>query len=78
MLSYDATYVALSANHLIAVVLGGKSLERRLNDTTTQTKDQVKGGLLLLMSASNSFKYFNLFDSTNSRLAEYSHTFWIL
>jgi len=27
--------VALSADHLVAVVLGGKGLERWLNDTTT-------------------------------------------
>jgi hypothetical protein len=40
------TYVALAADHLLAVVLGGESLERRLNDTTTQTEDKVKSRLL--------------------------------
>jgi len=40
------TYVALSADGLVAVVLGGKGLERRLNDTTTETEDQVEGRLL--------------------------------
>lgn len=40
------TYVALAADGLLAVVLGGKGLQGRLNDTTTQTEDQVKGGLL--------------------------------
>ena len=39
-------YVALPADHLVAVVLGGEGLERRLNDTTTETEDQVEGGLL--------------------------------
>ena len=29
--------VALAADLLVAVVLGGKHLERRLNDTTTKT-----------------------------------------
>jgi hypothetical protein len=41
------TGVALAANHLVAVVLGGKGLERWLNDTTTETEDQMEGGLLL-------------------------------
>ena len=42
-----ATYVALAADHLLAVVLGGESLERGLNDTTTETEDKVKSRLLL-------------------------------
>jgi hypothetical protein len=41
------TGVALAADHLVAVELGGQSLERGLDDTTTQTEDQVQGGLLL-------------------------------
>lgn len=40
------TYVALAADALLAVVLGGKSLERGFDDTTTETEDKVKGGLL--------------------------------
>lgn len=43
---WDSTYVALAADGLLAVVLGGKGLQGRLNDTTTQTEDKVKGGLL--------------------------------
>jgi hypothetical protein len=39
--------IALAADHLIAVVLGGKGLERRLDDTATETEDQVKRRLLL-------------------------------
>ena len=42
------TYVALAADGLVAVVLGGKGLERRLNDTTTEAEDQVEGRLLWL------------------------------
>ena len=38
-----ATYVALSADHLIAVELGCKSLERWLNDTTTETENKMEG-----------------------------------
>jgi hypothetical protein len=40
------TYVALAADGLVAVVLGGKSLQRGLDDTTTETEDKVKGRLL--------------------------------
>jgi hypothetical protein len=42
----ECTYVALSADHLIAVELGGKSLERWLNDTTTKTENKVESGFL--------------------------------
>lgn len=40
------TYVALAADHLVAVELGGESLEGWLDDTTTETEDQVEGRLL--------------------------------
>lgn len=43
---WNRTYVALAADALLAVVLGGKSLERGFDDTTTETEDKVKGGLL--------------------------------
>ena len=39
--------VALAADHLVAVVLGGEGLKGRLDDTTTQTEDQVESRLLL-------------------------------
>ena len=41
------TSVALAADHLVAVVLGGKGLERGLDDATTETEDQVESRLLL-------------------------------
>ena len=44
--SIERTYVALAANHLVAVELGSKGLERWLDDTTTKTEDQVKSRLL--------------------------------
>jgi len=37
------THVALSADHLVAVEFGGKGLERGLDDTTTETENQVEG-----------------------------------
>lgn len=40
------SYVALAADHLVAIELGGESLERGLNDTTTETEDEVKSRLL--------------------------------
>lgn len=45
------TGVALSADHLVAVVLGGEGLERWLDDTTTETEDQVEGRLLFSVLA---------------------------
>ena len=36
------TGVALAADHLVTVVLGGKGLERGLNDATTETEDQME------------------------------------
>ena len=34
--------VAFAADHLLAVVLGGQGLERRLDDTAAQTEDQMQ------------------------------------
>lgn len=42
------TGVALAADHLLAVVLGRKSLKGGLNDTTTETEHQVEGGFLVI------------------------------
>jgi hypothetical protein len=39
--------VTLSADGLLTVVLGSKSLQRWLNDTTSQSENQVESGLLL-------------------------------
>jgi len=36
------TGVALSADHLIAVVLGGQGLERRLDDTTSESENEMQ------------------------------------
>jgi hypothetical protein len=36
------THVALSADHLVAVELGGKSFERWLDNATTETENKVK------------------------------------
>merc|ERR1719401_186757 len=39
--------VADAADHLVAVVLTSQHLESRLDDSTSQSENQVKGGLLL-------------------------------
>ena len=39
--------VALSADHLVAVVLSGEDLQGGLDGTTAQTEDQMEGRLLL-------------------------------
>jgi predicted ABC-type sugar transport system permease subunit len=54
------TGIALAADHLLAVVLGGKSLQGGLNDTTTETEDKVKGGLLLDVVVRKSSAVFKL------------------
>jgi hypothetical protein len=41
------TGVADTADGLLTVVLGSEGLKRGLNDTTTETEDQVEGRLLL-------------------------------
>jgi hypothetical protein len=51
------TYVALAADGLVAVVLGGKGLQGRLNDTTTEAEDQVEGRLLWWVLVIRSFAY---------------------
>lgn len=40
------TYVALAADLLVAVVLGGQSLQRRLNNATTEAEDEVESRFL--------------------------------
>jgi hypothetical protein len=62
------TCVALAADHLVAVVLGGKCLERRLNDTTTETEDQVESRLLLDVVVAQSAAIFELLSGEDQAL----------
>jgi len=68
------TGVALSADHLLAVVLGGKGLERWLDDTTTQTEDQVESRLLHCEISSVSNSLSNVFRESNNS-SDRSHPF---
>ena len=71
------TYVALAADHLVAVELGGKSLERGLNDTTTKSENQVESGLLYIRSAL--FPMFSIFLPLDQAPAvPFQRTFWML
>lgn len=40
------TYIALAADHLVAVVLAGQSLEGGFDNTTAEAEDEMKGGFL--------------------------------
>ena len=40
------SYVALAADHLVAVELAGQGLERGLNDAAAETEDEVESRLL--------------------------------
>ena len=42
------TYVALAADHLLTVVLGGKGLKGGFNNATTETKDKMESRFLLV------------------------------
>lgn len=44
--SRGQTGVALSADHLLAVVLGRKGLEGGFDDTATETEDEMEGRFL--------------------------------
>lgn len=74
------TYVALAADGLVAVVLGGEGLQGRLDDTTTEAEDQVEGGLLWCLSVfcpSIRISRFAAFSSW-SVLRPNQRTFWML
>jgi hypothetical protein len=62
------TSIALAADHLFAVVLGSKSLQGRFNDTTTETEDQVQGGLLLDVVVGQSAAILELLTSKDKTL----------
>ena len=46
------TGVALSADHLIAVVLGSQGLQGRLDDTSSETEDQLHAGVSIVALSS--------------------------
>jgi len=72
------TGVALAANLLVAVVLGGEHLQRRFDDTTAQTENQVKSRLLLNVVVTQSATILQLFSGENETLLIRRNTFLVL
>jgi hypothetical protein len=72
------TSVALTADHLFAVVLGSQSLQGRFDDTTTETENQVKSGFLLDVVVGQSTTIFELLASEDKTLLIRRDTFLVL
>jgi len=72
------TGVTFAADHLVAVVLLGKDTERRLNDTTTKTEDQVKGRLLLDVVVGQGTSVLQLFTGEDQSLLVWWDSFFVL
>ena len=70
--------VALSANHLIAVVLSGQHLKRWFDGTTTKAKNKVKSGLLLNVIVSKSSSILELLSSEDQTLLIWGNSFLVL
>jgi len=67
--------VALAADHLVAVELGGQSLERGFDDTTTETEDQVEGRLLLDVVVRKSAAVLELLAGEDQTLLVWGNTY---
>jgi len=70
--------VASSANQLVLVELAGENDEGRLNDTSSQTQDQVKGGFLLDVVVAECAAVFQLFSSKDQTLLIWRDSFFVL
>ncbi|PWY95525.1 hypothetical protein BO94DRAFT_128866 [Aspergillus sclerotioniger CBS 115572] len=69
------TYVALAADGLLAVVLGGEGLQGGLDDTTTETEDQVESGLLYMGQKKNpSARRYSQIANPNTRYTDNRQT----
>jgi len=62
------TGIALSADHLVTIELGGKSLERWLDNTTTETEDEMESRFLLDIVVRKSATVLKLLASENQAL----------
>lgn len=72
------TSVALAANHFIAIVFLGQNAERWLDDTTTETEDQVECRLLLNVVVTQRAAVFQLLSSEDQTLLVWRNSFFIL
>ena len=64
--------------HLVAVVLGGKGLERGLNDAATETEHQVESGLLLDVVVGESAAILELLAGEDQALLVWGNALLIL
>jgi len=69
------TGVALAADHLVTVVFGGEGLERWLDQTTTETEDQVESGFLLDVVVGESTAILELLSGKNQALLVRGNSF---
>jgi len=60
--------VALPANHLVDVVRPCEKLERRLNDSSSESQDEVKSGLFLNVVVRESSTILELFPGEDESL----------
>jgi len=68
MVGGGVAYVALAADHLLAVVLGCQDLEGGLDHATSETEDQVESGLLLDVIVGESMAVLKLLSGENQAL----------
>jgi len=72
------TSIALTTDHLVTVVLLGQKPKRWLNDTTTESKYQMKSRLLLDIVVTQGTAILKLFTSKNQTLLVWRNSFLIL
>jgi hypothetical protein len=72
------TRIAFSANGLVAIESLGKKGKRRIVDSSTQTKDQMQGRLLLNVVVRQSSSIFQLLSSKNQSLLIRGNSFLVL
>jgi len=70
--------VALSADHLLAVVLLSEDLKRRLDDTTSESEDQMESGLLLDVVVGKGSAILELLTSEDESLLVWRDSFLVL
>ena len=72
------TGIALSANSLVAVEFLGQESQGRIVDPSAETKDQVKGGLLLDVVVRESAAVLELLSSKNQSLLIWRNSLFVL
>jgi hypothetical protein len=76
--SWVKTSIALSANHLLTVVLSSQGLEGRLNDSSEQPQNQVQSGFLLDVIVGQSSSILQLLSGEDKSLLIWRDSFLVL